>query len=71
MARRQSQQTGIFNRADYETLVRVERDLNEMLPLLDKADSCGVDCAVFRQQRDDLAKQLSLIKQHFMTPPPG
>jgi hypothetical protein len=41
-----------------------------MIQRLDKAQACGVDCAIFRQQRDELDQQLSQIQQHFMTPPP-
>ena len=60
----------MFSKADYETLVRTRRDLNDMIQRLDKAQACGVDCAIFRQQRDELDQQLSQIQQHFMTPPP-
>jgi len=70
MAKRSTQQSGMFSKADYENLVRTRRNLNEMITTLDKAQACGVDCAVYRQQRDDLDKQLEQIQLHFMTPPP-
>lgn len=71
MARARAAVDAMFTRSDYETLVKTERSLNDMITTLDKAELCGVNCAVWRQQRADLASQLAAIKQHFMTPPPG
>ena len=70
MAKKQPHSDTIFSKQDYENLIRTRRNLNEMISTLDKAQACGVECAVFRQQRDDLDKQLESIQQHFMTPPP-
>jgi len=71
MGRNRAAADALFTKTDYETLVKVERQLNDMITTLDKAELCGVNCAVWRQQRQDLATQLAAIKQHFMTPPPG
>lgn len=62
--------SGIFTKADYKTLVDTRRALNDLITTMDKAEACGVNCAVWRQQRDDLDAQLAAIQQHFMTPPP-
>jgi hypothetical protein len=70
MAKRNSPGNGIFTKADYEALVRTRRSLNDMITTFDKAEACGVDCAVYRQQNSDLDKQLEMIHTHFMTPPP-
>ena len=71
MAKRKGGDGGMFNRQHYEQLITTRRNLNDMITTLDKAQSCGVDCAVFRQQRDDLDKQLEQIQALFMTPAPA
>lgn len=70
MARQSATAGGMFTKADYNTLMDTLRNLNDLITTMDKAEACGVNCAVFRQQRDDLAKQLEMIRMHFMTPPP-
>lgn len=70
MARRQPATGVMFDRQKYEQLIRARRELNQMIGDIDKAEACGVQCAVLRQQRDDLDKQLEAIQLHFMTPAP-
>lgn len=70
MAKNGTPQSGMFTKADYETLINARRQLNDLIVTLDKAEACGVNCAVWRAQRDDLDKQLAAIQTHFMTPPP-
>lgn len=65
------QQSGLFNRDHYQMLISERRNLNELIGTLDKAQQCGIDCAMYRQMRQDIDKQLEAIHQHFMTPPPN
>ncbi len=60
----------IFTRAHFDALKRAERDLHDLLEVLDKADRCGIECQEFRQVRDELGRRLSAIEREFMTPPP-
>lgn len=69
MAKQKSHQ-GMFSQADYERLMTSLRELNDYITTCDKAEACGVNVAVWRQQRDDMVKQLEAIRQHFMTPAP-
>jgi hypothetical protein len=71
MGRMKSGAASIFSQADYKTLIDTRRLLNDLIVTMDKAESCGLNCAVWRQQRADLDKQLEMIQQHFMTPPPS
>ena len=71
MARSKHQSSGPFTRQDYETLVETERSLSDLIGKCDKAEACGIQVGVWRQQRDQIASQLAAIKQHFMTPPPA
>ena len=70
MARARAAESGMFTKADYETLVAERRRLNDLITTMDKAEACGVSCAVFRQQVADIDAQLQAIQTHFMTPPP-
>jgi hypothetical protein len=71
MARKQSAMSpGIFSKADYQTLIDERRNLNDMITTLEKAEQCGMDCAIFKQMRSDIDSQLAAIHQHFMNPPP-
>lgn len=63
--------TGIFTRADYESLRTARRSLSDLVGKLDKARACGVDCAMFEQMRTEIDQQLAQIEMHFMTPPPS
>ena len=63
------------NTGHYEMLVRGERSLNDALPLIAKAESCGVDCTEFREgldfMRDRLAQFRSTYFPDQVTPPSG
>lgn len=72
MAKKQIQPvTSIFTRAHYDTLVAERRRLGDLVQTLDKAEQCGIECAMYRQMRDEIDRQLAAIQQHFMTPPPS
>lgn len=38
--------------------------------LMDKAESCGVDCSARRQMADELETYLTAFKKNFMPPQP-
>ena len=64
-------QAGLFTPADYQTLRLARQTLNNLIPQMDKAKACGVDCSSYLQMVQDLDQQLAAIQQHFMTPPPA
>lgn len=47
---------------------QARRTLDEVLPLMDKAEKCGVECQVFREVRDRVADQLKNLEAEFMKP---
>jgi hypothetical protein len=54
-----------FTTSDLTAINRVLYDLNQLNELFDKFDSCGIECAEGRMRRDNLYKQLLLIKSTF------
>jgi len=71
MARQRASTDALFTKDDYKLLIETRRALNDLIVKCDKAEQCGVNVAVWRQQREDLDKQLAAIQQLFMTPAPG
>ena len=61
---------GVLNKQDYETLKRAQRIVHDVRPMLDDAESCGVDCKMHRQIADDFYKLLEDIQRRFLTPAP-
>ena len=58
----------IFNEEDVQEMKQARRTIDEVLPLMDKAESCGIECKVFREVRDTVADQLKNHEQDFMKP---
>lgn len=58
----------IFNEEDVQEMKQARRTLDEVLPLMDKAEKCGVECQVFREVRDRVADQLKNLEAEFMKP---
>lgn len=71
MARSKASPEGLFNKQHYETLIKARRLANELLPVMDKAESCGVDCSTWRAQLAQADADLANIQTHFMTPAPS
>jgi len=46
-------------------LKRSERALMDLLPELDKAEQCGIDCQEYRTIRDEAVERISKLLQHF------
>ncbi len=59
--------TQIFDRRQLEALKQSQRALHDLLPTIDKAESCGVECSAFRAIAQDLATRLANIERHFMS----
>lgn len=62
--------TQIFDRADFEKLNQAEKGLADVLSILDDAESCGVDCALIRDNIAELQRRLGAIRERFMSPAP-
>ena len=58
----------IFNEEDVQEMKQARRTLDDVLPLMDKAEKCGVECQVFREVRDRVADQLKNLEAEFMKP---
>ena len=58
----------IFNEDDVQEIKQARRTLDEVLPLIDKAEKCGVDCQVFREVRDQKDDELKNLEAEFMKP---
>lgn len=59
--------------AHYEMLLRAQQSLNNVVPLLDAAEACGVDCQEYRQGHTYLADRTNAFLRKFfpdqITPP--
>lgn len=64
-----------INSGHYDMLLRGERALNDAIPLIAKAESCGVDCTEFREghafMRDRLARFRAVYFPDQIVPPTG
>ena len=58
----------IFNEEDVQEMKQARRTIDEVLPVMVKAESCGIECKVFREVRDTVADQLKNLEQEFMKP---
>lgn len=60
----------VFTRTHFKALKDAQRDLHDILPEIDKADRCGIECREFREVLDELSRRFTAIEREFMTPPP-
>jgi len=58
----------IFNDEDVLQMKQARRTLDEVIPLIDKAESCGIECQVFKEVRERIADQLKNLEAEFMKP---
>jgi len=42
-----------------------QRELNDILTEIDKAEQCGVDCTIPHEVRADAAKKIEKLLQHY------
>ena len=58
----------IFNDDDVLEMKQARRTLDEVLPLMDKAEKCGIECQVFKEVRERISDQLKNLEAEFMKP---
>ena len=58
-----------FTRADLKEANEALRKLADLLPVLDKAEACGVDCATYRQIIEVQRERISNLIREFMPDP--
>ncbi len=58
----------IFAARDEKRLIDTLADINRALPLLDDAESCGIECQVLRSQLNERRVVLENIRAKFMKP---
>lgn len=65
-----SKSSNPFTKRDYDKLKMAERTIHDLLPNLDKAEACGVDCEQLRSYVTGFSQVLQAIERNFMTPAP-
>lgn len=53
---------------DLKEIERAERMLHDLLPAIEKAESCGLECQHFRDVMEALQKDLAAFKANYFTP---
>ena len=56
----------IFSREQRASLQDDLRELHDLLPMIDDAEQCGVECSVFRDVVTELRKNLETIEAKIM-----
>ncbi len=46
-------------------LLQAERDLHDLLPEIDKAEECGIECQEFRRVHGEVMENITKLKQNF------
>lgn len=49
----------------FAKLLQAERDLHDILPEMDKADECGIDCQEFRRLHSEMMDNIAGLKKNF------
>lgn len=60
----------VFTQQDVDMLKKAQRKLADLIPMLDKAERCGVDCDVYRAIVKELGDRLENVEREFMNPLP-
>ena len=60
----------IFTKRDFDAVQEAKRTIHDLLPQLDKAENCGIECAEIRQVAEAFRTRLEAIEKNFMSPPP-
>lgn len=61
----------IFQKRHFDSLKSAQRTLHDLLPLIDKAEGCGIECQEFRNVAEELSRRLVSLEEKFMSPPPN
>jgi hypothetical protein len=60
----------IFDRSDYDRLQTAKRLLHDVLPKIDKAQSCGIECEGYRAIHAEAMRILNEIERNYFPVPP-
>lgn len=58
-----------FSQEAIKANLQSQRDLADLLPVLDKASECGVDVTGYRAIANGLKEQLEAVQRNFMQQP--
>ena len=58
----------LFNEEDVRESKEARKQLADVLPFMDAAEECGVQCQAFKDVRKQLDDNLKAIEAHFMKP---
>ena len=54
-----------LGKEDMAKLTTAERDLHDILPEMDKAEECGIDCQEFRRMHGEAMSSIEALKRNF------
>jgi hypothetical protein len=54
-----------FSKTDYDNWLHQERQLDQLMKLLDKVEGCGIACDQYRQVAEDLRTKFAKLRQTF------
>lgn len=60
-----------LSKSDYQNVLQRQRELHDLLPLIDSAEKCGLPCDEFREVHRFLTEKFNAIIREFFTPPPS
>lgn len=55
----------ILTNEQHASLIKAERDLHDVLPDMDKAEECGIDCQEFRRLHGEAMERIEALKRNF------
>jgi hypothetical protein len=54
-----------FTRQDYDNWLHQERQIDQLMKLLDKVEGCGIACEQYRRIAEELRQKFALLRQTF------
>jgi len=60
-----------LSRQDYHRILEAQRNLHDILPIIDSAENCGLPCDEFREVHRFLSEKFNAIIKEFFNPPPA
>jgi ribosome assembly protein YihI (activator of Der GTPase) len=54
-----------ISKEEHLGLLEAQRQLTDILPEIDKAEECGIDCQAYRSQHADALQQITNILKNF------
>lgn len=60
----------VFSADDFRLLKSLQRELHDLVPLMDASERCGMECEQSRAWAKSLSDTLSALEREFMSPPP-